>query len=447
MKYAGTKLLCTLFAFVTILSCKKDEEPEIPTPTPPSVFTALVTNVGTPVGAANSTIIGSGGGSILSDDGRLEIVFPPNALISDTEISIQPITNQCPGGVGIAYELSPHGMTFNEAIVLNFHYTEDDVIGSNPNVLDIATQHDDGIWYSIVDNTLDESTSIVSISTTHFSSWAIMASYSLFPWEATLGVNEALALVVYHTPAGPIFDNGGITQAPLAAPAPDVVNQQYISWSVNSFPGGTFNDGMMNPESGFATSTYTAPPHIANMTSNPVVVLATVDLGSNLIGLESSVTVEENGEQYRLYFESDFAGNYTTFQCMLGAGEPYIDGFEALITVNGNTVTLNELTNYSTEASFSSLGCTCVDLSIPGGSLIEIWDFNATSDGGGQLFYEFDYNWYGPDETIDCGNGPVLVEGTDFSDMDLGNFFLPTDSVVYDWYIGMNGTLKVVHIE
>ena len=46
-----------------------------------------------------SQVIGSGGGSISSTDGNIELIVPAGALDSNTTITMQPITNTCPGGL------------------------------------------------------------------------------------------------------------------------------------------------------------------------------------------------------------------------------------------------------------------------------------------------------------------------------------------------------------
>src|SRR4030081_2081144 len=65
--------------------------------------------IGTPDGKQVSKDIGATGGTIVSDDGRIELIFPPGALTSTTSISIQPTTNAAPNGTGKAYAFEPSG--------------------------------------------------------------------------------------------------------------------------------------------------------------------------------------------------------------------------------------------------------------------------------------------------------------------------------------------------
>jgi hypothetical protein len=77
---------------------------ELPDPVP--------TAVGTPDGAPTTETIGAAGGSIASSDGALTMNIPAGALASDTDITIQPVTNTAWGGIGTGYQFTPDGLTF-----------------------------------------------------------------------------------------------------------------------------------------------------------------------------------------------------------------------------------------------------------------------------------------------------------------------------------------------
>ena len=65
------------------------------------------TGFGTPEGKLISKEIGVDGGQIVSEDGRVELIFPAGALAKNTIISIQPRTNPAPNGVGRSYWFEP----------------------------------------------------------------------------------------------------------------------------------------------------------------------------------------------------------------------------------------------------------------------------------------------------------------------------------------------------
>ena len=117
--------LIVLLCCLVVQGCKKDEGPA--QPVGPDYGTP--TAVGTPIGSPSTATIGAAGGSLLSPDGRSEIIIPPGALTASTQISIQPVTNQAPGGAGVGFYLTPHGQTFNQPVTLRFHFDSSLVAG------------------------------------------------------------------------------------------------------------------------------------------------------------------------------------------------------------------------------------------------------------------------------------------------------------------------------
>src|SRR5215467_5663685 len=97
--------------------------------------TGAITAVGTPVGAKITKTIGPSGGSIVSDDGNVELTIPAGALSSNTDISIQSVTNECPGSVGLSYDLTPNGTKFAIPVSLTFHYTDSAISETDPLLL------------------------------------------------------------------------------------------------------------------------------------------------------------------------------------------------------------------------------------------------------------------------------------------------------------------------
>ncbi len=105
-----------------------------------------VTAVGAPAGNLVSKTIGAAGGIITSTDGRVDLIIPAGALSGDVAISIQPITNECPGGIGLAYDLQPNGTKFLTPATLILHYTDDDVNGTDPLLVNLAFQDSLDQW-------------------------------------------------------------------------------------------------------------------------------------------------------------------------------------------------------------------------------------------------------------------------------------------------------------
>ncbi|HMU72638.1 MAG TPA: hypothetical protein PKD93_07850, partial [Ferruginibacter sp.] len=90
--------------------------------------TGKVTAVGTPAGTAESKVIGVGGGSFTSSDGRITIDFPAGALNDNQTIGIEPISNHVSGAAGLAYRITPHNLNFNLPVKVSFNYGDSDIV-------------------------------------------------------------------------------------------------------------------------------------------------------------------------------------------------------------------------------------------------------------------------------------------------------------------------------
>jgi hypothetical protein len=130
---------------------------------------AAVTGLGTPTDTAVSKTIGPSGGTIVSNDGRIEVDIPAGALATTTNITIQPVTNMCPGGSGFAYDLLPNGTKFAVPATFTFHYADSDVNGTDPYLLYLAVQDSLQQWDVDVYRDVDTIAHTVSFDINHFS--------------------------------------------------------------------------------------------------------------------------------------------------------------------------------------------------------------------------------------------------------------------------------------
>ena len=129
----------SLFLVIAIAFCCSEEEQDSSNTTNTTVeYEPAITPVGTPAGDPITKTIGISGGSIASPDSVMELVIPAGALPANTDITIQPVTNEAPGGIGLAYDLLPDGTTFSKPATLTFHYTDEDINGSLPEFLSIT---------------------------------------------------------------------------------------------------------------------------------------------------------------------------------------------------------------------------------------------------------------------------------------------------------------------
>ena len=159
------------------MSCIKNPLTSGTTPPGGDDDTPEITSTGTPNGNPVTKTIGSSGGSVVSDDGKFTIIIPAGALKDNLDITIQPITNEAPGGIGGGYELLPSGTKFSTPVTLSYHYSADDINGSSPYFTYIATQDSTGQWTEdVLNRDLDTVANTVSITTPHFSSYVLASS-------------------------------------------------------------------------------------------------------------------------------------------------------------------------------------------------------------------------------------------------------------------------------
>jgi hypothetical protein len=137
-----------------------------PTPTAP----------GTPIGPPATQPIGSSGGTLTSPDGQLTLTVPPGAVPGSTSLTIQPITNLAPGGVGNAYRLQPEGTNFSKPVTLTFKADQALAAGHAIEQLTVSTQEGKGYWLRVPAATVtrDAAAKTVSAATQHFSDWALV---------------------------------------------------------------------------------------------------------------------------------------------------------------------------------------------------------------------------------------------------------------------------------
>jgi hypothetical protein len=243
---------------------------------------AASTAVGTPVGTASSQSIAAGGGSITSPDGRLTVTVPAGAVTAATTFTIQPITNQSPGAVGMAYRLGPEGLTFATSVEIRFHYSNQDLAGTVADAFVIASQTAQGYW-QVSTAMLDTTSQTMSVQATHFSDWSLLAGAQLQPADASVQVGQTVALTLVYCQRITTSDLLTTLLAKCAA-------TEGAGWAVNSVAGGNATSGTV-AASGASTATYSAPA--TPPAANPVAVSASTLLQplSSRETLVSNITV------------------------------------------------------------------------------------------------------------------------------------------------------------
>jgi hypothetical protein len=180
------RICSTLLILALLCNCKKTNTTGNNSSNPGDT-TAAVTAVGTPTGTPVTKTIGNAGGSITSADGRLALTIPAGSLASDVAITIQPVNNECPNGVGVAYDLLPTGTKFSTPATLSFHYTTDDVNGTNPWLIYFAFQDSLHKWNVNLEKDVDTPGRSVSFNISHFTPYAPMAGVRIISVDALSG--------------------------------------------------------------------------------------------------------------------------------------------------------------------------------------------------------------------------------------------------------------------
>lgn len=283
VKFAGmfrTSIL--LSSVVVVLGCTPKATP----------FTG---SRGTPMGSPTTGSVGMSGGSVVA--GALTITVPSGALPDGTTITATPISSTVPGKRGQAIRLEPEGTTFSQPVTLTFRYSDEDLEGTAPEALLIAYQHSSGVWAVPGDVTLDTSARTISVQTTHFSDWSMVAGAQLRPPSKSLKVNQSVTLVARRCFAPP-ESNVEMELAPLLigyscdadeelAPLPVATSD----WSVNGVAGGSASTGTVVGE--LSQGTFTAPSSKPNPSS--VAVSARVELAKKgKVLVNSNVTITDD---------------------------------------------------------------------------------------------------------------------------------------------------------
>lgn len=224
---------------------------------------AAITAIGTPIGSPVTKTIGAAGGTIISADGRAELNIPAGALSSDLPISIQPITNECPNGVGVAYDFLPNGTKFLKPATVTFHYTDDDVDGTSPYLINMAFQDSLNQWQVDILKDVDTVNKTIIFDISHFSSRAFdpgvkvqpsIKLSSLYGKDFTENQQDVLEVSQGVTP-GQLVGDAGDGDEISYLPKPKPVSDDLVkSWALS--PGN--QNGSLSATSG-SVVTYTAP--------------------------------------------------------------------------------------------------------------------------------------------------------------------------------------------
>ncbi len=335
-------LVKTALIFLIIVSSCGEKDNPAPQNTEP-----IVTDKGTPTGQLVSASIGTSGGTLQSADGKIKLDIPAGALSSTTTVSIQPVSNEAPLGLGQGYRLLPEGVTFTKPVKITFQY-DDQLLGNAiEDFLWIVTQAEDGTWNAMLKSVVDTNSKTVSVEATHFSDWMLgkFIELTLAPSAATLLVGKSMDLKVsgfYRdksrvevsdspdelAPLVPISSNG-LDELTALTPIPPLESRlqdfRVKGWTLNGASAPVTNNNGSLSVSGM-NATFKAPSK--RPASNPVAVTVQLE-GSNLEGRKTSYLLTSNIS----ILESEL---YTILTVDGETFEYYQYGFNGTIPANDN---------------------------------------------------------------------------------------------------------------
>jgi len=262
LHHSSGRIILAICISLSMGSCMKS----LPGLTPPPANDTTtqgdpaVTAIGTPIGNPTSKNIDAGGGTILSDDGRLELRFPPGALSASTTITIQPVTNESPNGLGVSYHLMPDGSHFNNPVTMIFHYTNHDANGSIPYLFYVAYQDADQKWKAdLKKRSVDTVAKTVTTTITHFSIWSLGAEIVMIASPFSVYENQTSAVTVNRIIAVTRSFPGapGEDDLPPLTKSEELPDGAVSAWKVNGVTGGNQTDGFISGSGNSAS--FTAP--------------------------------------------------------------------------------------------------------------------------------------------------------------------------------------------
>jgi hypothetical protein len=154
------------------------------------------TGFGVPNGKVSAKEIGASGGTIASEDGRVELIFPAGALTAATNISIQPTTNMLIHGSGNAYQFEPSGIQFKKPVEVIFHYSKKEAEECPPELMGFSMQDDRGKWTSFEYEDWDSVAGTLKGAIHHFTYFTSVKNLMIRPGRLEVHVNDTTYIEV-----------------------------------------------------------------------------------------------------------------------------------------------------------------------------------------------------------------------------------------------------------
>jgi hypothetical protein len=188
------KTICYLSLGLALLfeACKPAEQEPEQTSGPPAI-----TEVGQSIGPPTTKTIGPAGGTLISTDGRLTLTIPAGALSAETALTVEPVENTAPNGVGWGYHFGPEGTRFAKPASWTYRYQPGEFNGVGP--VAIAVQQADRSWVLTQGARQDTDNRTITTQIRHFSWWSLVTQYRLVPEADTMLLNSKKQFNVQYT--------------------------------------------------------------------------------------------------------------------------------------------------------------------------------------------------------------------------------------------------------
>jgi hypothetical protein len=306
------------------------------------IQTSDSTGFGTPDGKSVSKQIGTAGGTIVSDDGRVELIFPVGALTASTDISIQPAKNMLDNGTGKAYQFEPAGIQFKKPVRIIFHYTTEEAEACPADLMSFSLQDRSGKWSSFEYEDWDSTSQTLKGYIHHFTYFTNLKDIMLKPESEEVPVNGQTKILVLDKsePADPKLTDTPFDQALFDIRYP-------TGWLVNEYPRGNAAVGFVgtstttpNKKQKYFYGIYNAPEYMP--VQNPVTIKLAVQYYSKKLDKKRWKTFEcrvKVWDMYRALLVHEFTGRE-------GMDSKLVDSASFLIKLYPERVVVLNINNY-----------------------------------------------------------------------------------------------------
>jgi hypothetical protein len=380
----------------------------------------FITPIGDTAGAPVSASIGPTGGSLTSSDGRVQLVIPAGALSQTTIITIQPIINLCPGGIGLAYDLQPTGTKFSTPASFIFHYSDSDVNGTEPLLITSAFQDSANAWeFNDTEKDVDSINKKISFDINHFCPYGFIPEIVIFARPQILTENQTsqIKVQVWVVPKSPATYHG----AKYVQSKADVDNSLVTNWHATTTTAGT--SGTLTSKG--SSAVFQAPSNIdkdAEVSIGcDINVPVTVKLKGGTISTPPTpfhllTYIQLSSGVYSMNLSVLVAMHQTSFFI----ADRYTDGATMQVDVKYNDVTISKIVNQapSVDPAVGPFGSGAVAW-VP--DLIGVTNilptstgkFTADAQGGGDIALSFMHSssTVYPKWVLTSPNGPAQYSG------------------------------------